>query len=307
MLRGLDARTDKFLNDLAQINRRLERAQREAASGRRVHQVSDDPDQISNILQLRTELEQTEQVRANLGRVKAEVDAAEQALAAAVSTMEQIATFGTQATGPEMTADRRLIIAHQVDALLQRMVVLSGTAVEGRYVFSGDSDGQSPYVLDPAFINDGSLADPVGAYQGAAATRQVLHPSGSRFAVSRDGGQIFDNPDPDLNVFAVINEMRAALRANNSEALTDVLAKTKAVETHLNTQLAFYGTVQNQVGEAMDFGGKQELRIKTRLSELEEADLTEALVTLNQAKYQQEVALTTQARLPKTSLFDFLG
>ena len=307
MLRGLDASTEKFLNDLGQINRRLERAQREAGSGRRVHQVSDDPDQIANIFQLRTELEQTEQVRANLGRVKAEVDGAEQALQAAVSAMEQITTLGAQGTGPGMTAERRLIIAHQVDALLQHMAVLSGTVVEGRYVFSGDADGQLPFVLDPAFISDPSVADPIGVYQGTPASRQALHPSGSRFAIARDGGEIFDNPDPDLNVFNVINEMRAALRADDSAALAGVLGKTKAIETHLNTQLAFYGTVQNQVAEATDYGAKQELRIRTRLSEIEEADLTEALVAMNQAKYQQEVALTTDARLPKTSLFDFLG
>ena len=32
-----------------------------------------------------------------------------------------------------------------------------------------------------------------------------------------------------------------------------------------------------------------------------------AMVELNQARFQQETALTSQARLPKVSLFDYLA
>ncbi|MCW5981270.1 MAG: hypothetical protein KIT09_24515 [Bryobacteraceae bacterium] len=301
MLRALDARTEQFLNDLSQINRRLERAQRELGSGRRVHQVSDAPDEVATILQLRAELAQMSQAKLNLGRVKSEVDAAESALQSAVQVMEQVSTLATQGASPDMNAERRAMIAYQVDALLEQMVVLAGTAVEGRFIFSGDSDGQLPFVLDLTQPN------PVSPYLGGAATRQVAHPSGTRFSVARDGQQIFDNPDPALNVFAVINELRAALRADSDAGIRAVLAKTKRVETHLNSQLAFYGNAQNQVAEATTFATKQELRLQSRLSDIEEADLTEAIVNLNQAKYQQEVALATQAKLPKTSLFDFLG
>ena len=307
MLRSLDASTQRFLNDLGQINRRLDRAQREMASGLRIREVSDDPDQVSGILQLRTEIEQTAQIGKNLGRVKTEVDAAESALQSAVRIMEQVTTAGTQGAGPDMSADRRRMIAYQVDSFLEEMVVLSGTSVEGRYVFAGDNDGQVPFSLDPAFQTDPSVVNPVSDYQGGSATRQIAHPSGLRFAISKDGGQIFDNANPALNVFNVINELRAALRGDNDDAIKAVLEKTKTVETHLNTQLSFYGTVQNQITEATEFGKKQELRLKTRLTEIEEADLTESILALNQAKYQQEVAMTTQAKLPKTSLFDYLG
>ena len=307
MLRPLDASTQKFLDDLGQINRRLDRAQREVTSGLRVRDVSDDPDHVTNILQLRTEIEQTVQVGRNLGRVRAEVDAAENALQSAVGIMEQVTTAGTQGAGLDMTAERRRMIAYQVDSFLEEMVVVSGTTVEGRYVFSGDNDGQVPFSLDPAFQTDTSMVNPVSNYLAGSATRQISHPSGLRFGVSRDAGQIFDNPDPARNVFDVINELRTALRSDNDDAIKAVLEKTKAVETHLNTQLSFYGTVQNQVQQATDFGRKQELRLKTRLSEIEEADLTESILELNQAKYQQEVAMTTHSKLRKTSLFDYLG
>ena len=81
----------------------------------------------------------------------------------------------------------------------------------------------------------------------------------------------------------------------------------KTAEIHLNSQLTFHGTVQNQVAAATDFAYKQELRLKTSLSELEDTDMSAAILELNQGMYQQEVALTTKSRLVTRTLFDYIG
>jgi flagellin-like hook-associated protein FlgL len=39
---------------------------------------------------------------------------------------------------------------------------------------------------------------------------------------------------------------------------------------------------------------------------LEDADATEAIVTMQQLNYQREAALQSKASVPKRSLFDFL-
>lgn len=301
MISRLDPAIDKFLIDMVGINQRLERAQREVSSGKRLNQVSDIPDQISQMLQLRTEIQQTEQVRSNLGRVQTEVDAAEQSLQAAVKVLERASMIGTQGVNFTQEPDHRQMIAHEVEALLEQMVGLSRTTVEARYIFSGNADGQPPYTLDV------SLDDPMSAYLGSAATRQVMHPTGSRFSISTTAEDIFDNADPTLNVFEAINNLRLALRDDDETAMIGALKQIKTAEVHLNIQLAFYGTTQNQVAEAVDFAHKQELRLKSRLSEIEDADMVQSIVALNQARYQQEVALVAHAKIPKISLFDFLG
>lgn len=301
MLQRLDSATARFLNDLAEIGRRLFVAQRNLASGRRIHTASDAPDEVSSLLQVRAELAHIVQIQANLGRVRAEVGTAEQALQAAVGVLERAAVLGTQGANGTQTAEQRRMIALEVESLLQQMVGLAGTTVEGRYVFSGDADSQ------PTFTLDLTLSDPVSAYLGAPATRQIMHPSGRTFAVSRTGEEIFDNPDPSRNLFGAINHLRLALGANDEDAIVAALGEVRSAQTHLNSQLAFYGTVQNQVAEATEFAYRQEVRLKTRLSEIEDTDMTEAVVALNQERQQQEVALAAKAKLSPLSLFDFLG
>ena len=301
MLRRLDAPTEMFLTDLREISRRLDKAEREVTSGRRINEVSDDPDQISTLLQIRAELNQTQQIRANLGRVKTEVDAGEQALEAAAKVMDRAAVLGTQGANGTETADQRRIIAGEVEALIKQMTGLTGTKVEGRYIFSGDADKQAPYTLDL------SLDDPYSDYQGGAATREVMHPTGALFAISKTAQEIFDNPDPSKNVLDALNNLRLALRNNDDAAIGAALDQITSAGVHLNNELAFYGTVQDQVAEATDFASKQEVRLKTQISNIEDADMTASILALNQARYQHEVALSSKAKLKKVSLFDYLG
>ncbi len=297
----LDPSTSRFLTDLGDIKRRLNSAQRKLASGRRINSASDEPDQLSNLLQLRTELHQTVQIRANLGRVQTEVNAAEQALQSAVKIMDRAQVLGAQGANGTQSAEQRQIIAREVEALIEQMVGLSRTTVEARYIFSGNADSQPPYTLDLA------QDDPFSDYLGAEATRKVMHPTGNLIALSETAEEIFDSTDPAKNVFQSINNLRLALRDNDCDAIEASLVQMRTAAEHLNNELAFYGTVQNRVLEATDFAHKQELRLKTRISEVEDADMTETILELNQARYQQDVALASKAKLKKVSLFDYIG
>jgi flagellar hook-associated protein 3 FlgL len=301
MIRRLDAGTETFLTDLSEVSRRVARVQREITSGRRINEVSDAPAELSNLFQLRTELAQAEQIRSNLGRVSTEVDAAEHALQAAVKTLERASVLGMQGANGTMTPERRNMIAAEVETLLEQMTGLARSRIEARHIFSGNADDQPPFTLDL------TLDDPVSDYLGDEPTRLTMHPAGTTFSYARSGEEIFDNLDPDKNAFQAINSLRLALRNNDDAAISAALDQLTSAEAHMNEQLAAYGAVQNHVAEAIDFTHKLELRLNTRLSEVEDTDLTSAILELNEARYQQEVALSTKARVPKTSLFDYLG
>jgi flagellin-like hook-associated protein FlgL len=75
----------------------------------------------------------------------------------------------------------------------------------------------------------------------------------------------------------------------------------------LNQQLAFYGNVQNKVAQATDFASTQQTQLQTQISNLQDADLTASILQLNQAQTQEQAALQAEARVPRTTLFDFLG
>ncbi len=301
MIRGPDSQSERFLNDLAQISRRLERSQRELATGKRINTISDAPDEVGQLLSLRSELASVEQVQTNLGRVKAEIGTAEATLSNAVDVLERIQSVTVEGASDLTSNETRSILADEVEGLLGRLVSLSQGQFEGRFLFSGDSDQNPPYTYD------GTLADPVSDYAGSDATRVIQHPAGPRFALARTAQQIFDSDDPGENVFDAVNAARVALKSNDTQAIRAALDNLTTANSHLNSQLAWYGGVENQVNEASDFASRQAVRVQSRISEVEDADITKSIVEMNQAAFQRDAALSAQASRPRKTLFDYLG
>jgi flagellar hook-associated protein 3 FlgL len=301
MISSLDSNSEAFLNSLNLISNRMQTAQKEITTGLKFTAVSDDPDQVSSLLQTRADLASTQANQQNLSRVKAEADAGEQALQSAVSIMERVRTLGAQGGTGTATPETRQSIASEIGSLLEQLGGISRTSVEGRYIFSGDADQIPPYTIDL------TQASPISSYSGTAPTRQVQHPNGTRFAVSKTAQDIFDSPDLTKNVFYSVNNLRVALQNNDQNAIDAALTDTGTALTNLNGSLAYYGTVQNKIAEATDFGSNLVLQLQTRLSSLQDADTTQAILDMQQAQTQQQAALESRGRMPRTSLFDYLG
>jgi flagellar hook-associated protein 3 FlgL len=301
MISQVDARTQGFLNSLDRIQSRMENAQRQISSGRKMNRASDEPDQVSRLLAVRSQLSAVQQDRMNLGRVGSEVAAAEQGLQHALQLLDRIMVLGTQGASDVTPLDSRQILAAEVGALLGQLVGVSTAASDGRYIFSGDADSSSPYTFD---LN----ADPpYSTYQGAAATREILHPTGIRMRVARTAEQIFEDPDPSRNVFASVNELRQALGSGSVGAITDALHRVRTSAVHLNNELAFYGAALNEIGQSVSYAHQEELRLTGELSRIEDADLTKAILEMNEARIHHEAALGAQASIQqRPSLFDFL-
>lgn len=301
MISFFDPINQTFLSGMARIQTREQRAQQQLTTGLKINSVSDAPDQIANLMQVRANLAQTQQISANLGRVKTETDTAEGTLQNAVKLMDSISTLAAEAQPTTQTAATRTQIAGEIGADLQQMVGMANTSVEGRFIFSGDSDQTQPYTYFP------NQANPVGAYSGSSATRQIQHPDGSLFAVSETAQQIFDSQDPSTNVFSAINGLQTALLNNDQAGIDSSISTLQTTSTYLNTQLAFYGTVQNRVSGAIDFAANLTTQLQTEQSGIQDADLTASITELNQAGLQQQSALAAEKQMPRTSLFDYLG
>ena len=83
---SVDPRSDRFLADLDRIDDRMSRIQREISSGYRVSRPSDEPGQVIDILQLRSDVSRATTINTNLDRVTAEVDTAEAAVTGSGAT-----------------------------------------------------------------------------------------------------------------------------------------------------------------------------------------------------------------------------
>ena len=275
---NLDPYSEQFLNGMARLNERLDRAQKQLTSGRRVSAVSDEPDRVARLVEQRTDLGRIEQIQRNLGAVKGDIDTAESALQSGVSLLERARTLATQGANGTQTPATRRSIGAEVASILENLVGIANTTFQGRYLFAGDRDTAAPYALDPSQTNG------VGAYAGTDATRSIEHPTGIRIVISRTASEIFEDP-AGQNVFAAVNELQRALSVNDEPAIEDAIGLVTAAHVQLSKALGTFGLLQNEISGAADFAARQQTLYKVELSNLADADLAAATVDLNQARF----------------------
>ncbi len=301
MISSLSASDQQFLNDLGQVEQRLNTDELQLASGLKMQQVSDDPDQVSTLLQARASLAASQQISTNLGLVTTEVNGGEQAIETAVTLFDQVQTLSAEGNTATQTAAGRTTIAQQLQSIEQQMVGLANTNIGGRYIFAGDTDQTQPYTYDV------TQPDPVSAFQGAASTRVIEGPDGGTFPVALTAQQIFDSSTPANNVFTSINSMITALQNNDTTAIQTANSGLSQVGDYLNQQLAFYGTTQDTVSSATNDALNQQTEIQTQIGNLQDADTATVILDLTGAQTQEQAALTARAQMPRTTLFDLLA
>jgi flagellar hook-associated protein 3 FlgL len=306
MIQNLNPSAELFLANLARVQSQIDQSELQISSGLKISQPSDAPDQLEGLMRIRADLARNTQVTTNLTVVKSETDTAEKSLETATQLLDQAVSLGAQGASGTATASGRQTMALQVQGILEQLVGLSQTVVQGRFVFSGDQDQSPSYDLK---LSNANGADRLLTTQ---ATRQVTDASGVSFTVALTAQDIFDhrNPDDSLaadNVFAAVNSLRVSLLANDQAGVTTALTSLHAANDYLNARLSFYGSVQNRIQDAQSFASQQNVQLQTTLSQTQEADIAQAAVTLTQGQTQRQAALQAQAARPRTSLFDFLG
>lgn len=305
MIKTLSASENSFLRSIQKIQARADRAQLEVTSGKRIFSPSDEPDGISALLTTRAEVESNNQLKNNLGRTKAEVDAAENGLQQAIKVLERARTLAAQGQNGFSVDSTWKALTLEAGDLTQQLLNVSNLAIEGRYVFAGNSDNKQPFDYDPSL-------QAVTSYAGSAATRQSLFPGGNPFDIARAGDVIFDNPGVDENgvsksAFAALKTLRDALDNKDESALRGALQAIETSAKNISGELSFYGAAQRRVTEATSAADSTSLRLSSQLTRLEDADLTAAILDSQQAQFQLKAAFQIRGARKGQSLFDYLG
>jgi flagellar hook-associated protein 3 FlgL len=306
MISNLNASSEAFIANMDRVQRSVENATRQTSSGKRVNVASDAPGEVDTILQLRTDGARNTQIQENLSVAKADADAADGALTAATKIMDRARVLAAQGASFTLDATGRQSLADEAQSLLEQMVAISRTTVQGRYIFGGDQDSVPPYDVDLTAANG------VSRLTNSPATRRVEDSAGGSFAVSKSASQIFDTRKADDslasdNVFASLNSLRVGLLANDTAQITAASASIQTAAIRLNTAQAFYGTAQNRIEDATNYCSSYDVQLKTELSQKEDADITAAALAITQGNIQLQAAFQMQAKMPRTTLFDFMG
>jgi flagellar hook-associated protein 3 FlgL len=306
MISSLDPTSELFLANIGRVQDRLATASRQVSSGTRVATPSDAPDQIGTLLQLRAAQSHNTQVQANLSLAQTMAQAADNALSSSTQLMDRALVLADEAASSTVTAASRQSIAQEVQALQEEMVANSRTMVQGHYIFSGDAYDT------PAYSSDLNAPNGVDQLSTAAATGQIEDPAGGTFPSSKTAQEIFDTRNADGtaatdNVFNALNTLRLALLNNDTDGVTNSINLIQASSDHLNSEQAFYGSVENRIQNAVSFGQGYDVQLQTEVSQIADADIPSAAMELTQTTTELQAAFQMEAKMPHSSLFDYLG
>ena len=307
MFPNISGATQAFLFNLDKTQTAMQQAQDQASSGLQFQNASDDPTEVAEILQLQGDIGQNQQVQSNLNTVSSLLDTADSALQTAVQAVENVTSLGTQGANSTATADERTNLAQQASQILQTLVGISNTNVDGRYIFSGDLNTQPAYQIDPT--------QPEGVKQliSVPATQSVVDANGTTISVSKTAQEIFDAKDANGNptsgnVFAAVNSLVIALQNNDQAGIGQAVIALQAADQYLNNQLAFYGQAENSVTMAASVAQKFLTQEQSNLSQLRDADVASVAIELNQEQVQNQAALSAESSLlQQRDLFGYLG
>ena len=191
MINSIDAAAQIFLTNVSRVQAQIDTASRQLSSGLKISQPSDAPDELSNLLRIRADLARSTEIGKNLAQVKTQTDTAESSLETATQLLDRAAVLATQGSNTSQTAADRADSAQEVQGILQQLVGLSQTTVQGQFVFSGDQDQTPSYDLNLANANG------VDRLTTPTASRQVEYASGVTFPAAHTAQDIFDHRNPD--------------------------------------------------------------------------------------------------------------
>ena len=98
-----------------------------------------------------------------------------------------------------------------------------------------------------------------------------------------------------------------ALQNNDQAGVTTSIASLHTASDYLNSQLSFYGSVQTRIQDAQTYSNDYQVQLQTQLSQVQDADITQAAIQLSQSNTQLNAAMSAEAQMPRTSLFSFLA
>jgi len=269
-----------------QTDQRL-RIQETIATGRQVNQASDDPQAISQILNTRQVLSSLDQYQRNITQAELRTHALETTLAAVDDLVDTARDLGENAgENPDMQGT----LAGQVSLIRDQVIQLANTRLGDIYLFAGHNTAVAPFQDD-------------GTYTGDSGSFHVRVGQTSDIMLKADGDTVFKTQE---DIFSILEALETALETNDSVQIQEQTAVLNRFQDNLQTVRADIGITMDQLEVSRNYLERFAHNLENYQGDLEEADITEAVLALQLQNTVYEAALTAAADLLQTNLIQFL-
>ncbi|MBI5137092.1 MAG: flagellar hook-associated protein FlgL [Nitrospirae bacterium] len=288
------ALSESVLFNMASGQRQVATLSTQVASGKRVQSPADDAVAFAKAKNLRGVLAATNQYQENIGHVEDRLGVAETSLGGMQDILTRAKELGLAMANATVSESQRTLMATEAQHLIDELVNLGNTQLNGRYIFSGARSGT------PAF-------GATGSYRGDASVQRVEVGEGILVDANVTGDQVLAGAGGGVDAFALLTQLRDGLGANDQAAIAATLDPLDSAYDQVTRARMTAGLQLSKLD--MRRANLEEVAFQTErlLSGQEDVDMASAVSQLVTQQNNLEVSRSVLGRLlAEPTLFSYL-
>lgn len=279
--------------NLNNITDELNKANEVVSTGKRINNLSDDPVGLNQVLNIKSTLANIEQMDRNIALGKTWLTASETTLNHVQNLISNAKTLCVQMATATTSSAARTSAAVTIQNTIDEMVSLANTEVSGRYIFAGLKTDSVPFNQSGTYSGD---SNPFTINIGRNTTIQV----------GSDGEAVFGTTDESNDIFKTLNDLKTALTGNNVSGIQDAMTRLGNHFDHISSKISDLGSKMIRLEVKENILRDMDIANTERLSNIEDADITEAIMDLKAKELAYQAALASSARIMQLSLLDYI-
>ena len=273
--------------NLGNISEKLNKANEIASTGKRINTLSDDPVGLTQSLSIHSSLANIEQMQRNIDYGQSWLSASESALTNIDNILSDTKALCVQMSSGTVGASQRSAAAETVQNNLEEIVSLANTNVTGNYIFSGSKTDTKPFEQD-------------GTYHGDNTAFAIKISNSASIEIGSDGQAVFGT------IFTTLTDLKTALQNNDVSGIQDAMGKLDSHMDDISGTIADVGSKTDRMDIKKNIFQDLNLSDTERLSNIEDADIAEAIMNVSAAQLTYQAALSSSSKVMSLSLVDYL-
>lgn len=282
--------TQQYISNNAE---KVYRSQETISTGKRINRASDDPAAMTQILAYRKTISSIDQYSRNISGAQGELDLAESHLGQVTDLLMRAKELLLAQVTDTASADTRKIAAGEIRQIRDEIRQIANTKVNDRYLFGGTQMSVPPY--------DSGIDPP--EYQGNDGNVQTMIAPGVTMTTNPNGKSAFTR---DVDTVKLLNDMINALEANDTQGINGHLYSVDQAMNQAVDARADVGAKLNRLETTSSQWETIKLNLTQNMSNVEDADMSEAIAQLNGWQTAYQASLAVSAKVFQQSLLDFL-
>ena len=293
---------DSTLQNLWANETRLQTIENELTSGKKLAQISDNPQDGARALTVQSSIAQTDQFVRNVNAGQAWLGATDNALSGVDQAVIRAQELAVEGANDTLNASDRQGMANEVDGLIGQAVQMGNGTYAGSYLFNGAQTTSAPFAYNGTAITYNNT-DPTSA---TTALNRLIAP-GTTVQVNTighdptTGNGVFDT------VFNSLLALKQALTSNNTGQIQASITQLQNAQQQVVDEREAVGARTNQVTAMGAQLGNLQTRLAETKSNLEDADMVQASTDYAQASLVRQAGLAATAKALPPSLFNYLA